>query len=198
MPNPRTAFCLFCDDIRIEVGNKPSFMGIYGAEIVFPSDIPPEAPIVLPKFAIIPWLFCDMDDKPQRLTIHVYGPPGKTEIFRQEIAIGQIGQPAVVFDDSTRVTFGATLPITGMPIACEGIIEVAFETERETIRAGRLRIRMPSRPDPTLPTLASPSEVATASPPPFEQSPDAAPETKPSHVRRRPSTRRTARTPEPE
>ncbi len=34
---PRHAQVVFCDDIRLEIGNKASLMGVYGGEMVFPA-----------------------------------------------------------------------------------------------------------------------------------------------------------------
>jgi hypothetical protein len=41
------AFVVWCDDIRQEVGNKPSFMGVYTGALVVPA-----LPAVLPKLCI--------------------------------------------------------------------------------------------------------------------------------------------------
>lgn len=195
MATPRSAFCLFCDDIRLEVGNKPSFMGVYTGEMVFPADSPPGLQIVIPKFGILVWLFCDKDDAPSRITLHLYGPPGKTEIIKFDVPLGQTDHPSMPFQDVTRLVFHAALPIVGLPISYDGVLEVTLETERETVRAGRLRLRMPSRPDPTLPSPNSltPSPP-TASPQPSEQSPPDVPVSK----RRRGPSRRATRPPEPE
>jgi hypothetical protein len=45
----RTAFALWCDDIRQEIGNKPSFMGVYVGGVVVPS-----LPTILPRISV--WL----------------------------------------------------------------------------------------------------------------------------------------------
>jgi len=155
MAVPRSAFCLFCDDVRMEVGNKPSYMGIYTGEMVFPPDPPPEAQIALSKFVILAWLFCDVNDKPDRITVHVYGPPGRTEIFKHDVPAEQFAQPEPLFDDVTKLVFHIAMPILGLPVACDGVLEVTIETERETLRAGRLRLRLPGRPAPSLAALAA-------------------------------------------
>ena len=156
MPSSRSAFCLFCDDIRLELGNKPSFMGIYTGEMIFPPNPPAEMQIAIPKFCIITWLFCDKDDPPRSVTVRIFGPPGRTEFAKFEVPPEQLVQPAPFFDDVTKLVFQTALPMLGFPIACEGIIEVTAETDRETLLAGRLRVRVPGRPDPTL-TSAEPA-----------------------------------------
>lgn len=146
----RSAFCLFCDDIRMEIGNKPSFMGVYTGDIVLPPDPPPDMQVVLPRFAIMVWLFCDITDKAERVAVRVFAPPGRTEVIFTEIPPEQIKMPVATTEGAAKFVFSAGFPINNFHLACEGTIEVVVETERETLVAGRLRVRMPGRPDPTL------------------------------------------------
>jgi hypothetical protein len=145
MSSPRVAHALFCDDIRMEIGNKPSFMGIYSGEIVFLAG-PPGAQIILPKFAIISWLICDIDDKPERLTVRVRMQPG-AEILKFEAPYEPDAPHTFNFDDATKYIFTIPLPIINFAIPGEGILEVTIETERETLRAGRLRVRIQQEPE---------------------------------------------------
>ena len=174
-----------------------SFMGAYGPELIFPSDTPPGGQMVLPKFAIMSWLFTDIDDRPERLSLHVYGPPGKTEIFKRDFPYDASAPVIILYPDSTRFIVTMPLALMNVMIPSEGTIVVEIETERETIRAGRLRVRID---DPVAnATLVAPApnpSVPTASPPLSEQSPPDAPETKPPPARRRRATHRSGRTPE--
>lgn len=198
MPGPRFAHCLFCDDIRVEVGNKQSLMGIYIGDIVL-SGIPQGAPLQLPKFAICVWLFSDWGDYPEYVEIRVYTPPGKTEVLKMRTPRDQMAPPTPIFDDPARLALYVPLQFANFVFMDEGEIEVVVETEQGALKAGRLRVRMPERPGQTPETSATPSTGSpTASRPPSEQSPDAAPETEPSRARRRPSIRRFGRTPDPE
>lgn len=199
MPNPRTAFCMFCDDLRMEVGNKISYMGTYRGEIILEVPAGSDFPVPFSKFVVLAWLFSDWDDKPERITVRVYAPPGKTELVRMEIPHDQIGAPPALFDDPTKYLFNAAIPIVNFPIHGEGEIEVTIETEREILRAGRLKVRI-NRTGPILsvqPQGATPVSP-TVSPQPSAQSHSAAPKVKPQRARDRPSIRPTARTPEQE
>ena len=199
MPDPRTAFCMFCDDLRMEAGNKISYMGTYRGEIILEVPQGSYDPILFPKFVVMAWLFSDWDDKPERITMRVYAPPGKTEVLRIDIPHDQLGATTALFDDPTKYLFNAGIPIVNFPLHGEGEIEVTIETERETIRAGRLKVRI-NRTGPVLnadqhgATLAS----SIAPLPPSEQSPTSAPATKPRRVRRRLSSLRNEQTPERE
>ena len=77
MPAERTGTCIFCDDVRLEVGNKISLMGIYSSEILFTA----APPTVIPKLGIVAWLIFDRDDFPEKLTIRIVG-PDKQEIVQ--------------------------------------------------------------------------------------------------------------------
>src|SRR4051794_10954427 len=83
MPTPRVANCIFCDDIRHEVGNKVSLMGIYSADILFPG--PP--PVAFRTLGIVAWLIFDVDDRPTKFTIRVLVPPDRTEVLKIEADI---------------------------------------------------------------------------------------------------------------
>lgn len=51
------AFCVnYCDDIRHELGNKLSLIGVYGADLVLP-----ELPAAIPKLCIFAQLYSELD-----------------------------------------------------------------------------------------------------------------------------------------
>jgi hypothetical protein len=95
---PRTAFCLFCDDIRQEINNKASYMGVYPSAVAFPPDPQPEALLLLPRFFVAVWLMIDINDKLERVSLTVSIPPGQTEIFRLEVPPEQLAPPVPVED----------------------------------------------------------------------------------------------------
>ena len=201
MPIPRTAFCLFCDDVRQEIGNKTSYMGVYMTDMLFPSNPSPDATVMLPKFCISVWLITDITDKPQKAIVTVFVPPGRTEAIRFDYPIDQVDQALThqnLMRDVRKYILQATLPFTPMVFASEGHIEVQIETEREILQAGKLRVVIPGRPDLSPNPSNDATSLPTASPPPSGQSPTDAPGTKPKPSPRRPSTRRSARTPETE
>lgn len=170
MPIARSAFCIFCDDIRQEVGNKFSFMGVYSGDMTFPV-IPPAQ---LSKFCIAAWLISPVGDAPQSIAISIFTPPGKTEFVR----IAPEGPPPShpTTEGMQRLITQFLVPITGLPISEDGFIEVEIETERETLRAGRIKVQFAPPPLPTTEGLTEPTPSdPTASPPPSELSPSAAP-----------------------
>lgn len=199
-PTPRTAFCLFCDDIRQEIGGKLSYIGTYQSVLIV--TLPPNSqePAFLPKFAIAVWLLSDRNDKPGHVIVRVTTPPGQTEIARMEADQNQITALPPIFQDATRSLLSMNLAFANVVLAGGGEIEVTIETERETLRAGRLKVVFASSisdAEAVAMAFTHPSPPTASSPLP-EQSPPAAPASKLPASRRRPSSRRSARTPEPE
>jgi hypothetical protein len=168
-------------------------MGVFDGEmtVAIPADMPPEMRFGLPKLVIAFWLVTELDDIPDRAAVTVFAPPGRKEIFKTDIDVRSM-IPASLPEWATKFSIHGDMPFLNFLIAEDGIIEVVVDTERETIVAGRVRVRLQP------PSETKPLTVPTASEPPFEQSAIGAQETKTAPARRRPSVRRRGRTPEPE
>jgi hypothetical protein len=191
MSSPRQAYCLFCEDIRAEQGNKQSYMGVYSGEMtaMMPLGTSHETPFGLPKLVIAFWLMTEIDDIPDRVTVTLYAPPGRSEIFKHEMDVKATAPPHFP-EWATKFTLHGQIPFQNFLLAEDGIIELTLDTQREILVAGRLRLRLQHT------EAGAPIEVPTASLPPPEQSLPVALETKRARARRPPSNRRTARTPE--
>jgi hypothetical protein len=187
MPDPRVAHCVFCDDVRQELGNKLSLMGIYVGELIIAA-VPP---VVMPKFVIVVWVISDVDDPIKRVVTRVLMPPDGTEVLKVEA--GEVITLASHMEGARKVIAHQIVSVGNFMISAPGMMEVMLETDTGPLRAGRLLIRFVDPPQAGGATLSP-----IASPPPSEQSPPDAPTTKPRASRHRPSTRRTERTPEPE
>ena len=137
MPAPRVGHCLFCDDVRFEVGFKHSFMGVYDIEMVFPA--PP--PALLPKLYVVAWLVCDIDDIPQKAVLTARYPLTDVDAFSMELVpnlnAGNIPVGSSKYHLQAMAVFPAIILNAG------GDIEVFMETELGKNRIGRLTIRFP-------------------------------------------------------
>jgi hypothetical protein len=151
MAEPRVATCIFCDDIRPEIGGKLSIMGVYGADMIFPA--PPPLPIL--RWGIAVWLICDLDDVPAAITIRVLAPPEKIEIIAIEIS----RPPPQYPEGATKFNFRTILPLPPFNFTQEGFVEVMVDTDRETLRAGRLFVRFLPPTSPDAPIAAPPSDT---------------------------------------
>lgn len=197
MIEPRMAYCLFCEDVRAELGNKQSYMGVQQGEMVLaiPQGSPRDSTFAIPKFVIILWLNTDFDDIPEQATVTVYAPPARSAVFKSELDIKSRTPKEPRPEWASQFIMQAQIPFYNFVIPEDGIIEVVLDTRRETIVAGRLRARLQWSPD-----AEAPAETPAVSLPPRRQSqfPSSAPETKPVRVHRPPSGRRTGRTPKRE
>ena len=63
----RHAWAIYCDDVRQEVGNKLSFMGIYNGEMYFN-----EFPSTLPKLSIVAYCQTNIDNLIKDLKCEIY------------------------------------------------------------------------------------------------------------------------------
>lgn len=140
MTSPRFAHALFFDDIRQEVGNKLSLMGMYVTDLVIPVSPPPGVPVILPRFFVCTWLRCDWGDDPEWITVRLYGPPGRTEIAKSEIRRDTKVPPIQVFENPKTLSFFVTMPFAPFIIPEEGEIAVGVETEQGEISGGRIKV----------------------------------------------------------
>jgi hypothetical protein len=150
MTEPRVAHCIFCDDIRYEMGNKMSLMGMYSGDILLPS--PP--PAILPKLAFAVWVISDIDDPPAHIAISVLM-PDKTEIFKMESDAPSLRYPEGARKANLQFIFG----LSPVPLSQDGYIEVYADTGREKLRAGRLMVKFPQVTDSEAPPVLGPQQT---------------------------------------
>lgn len=179
MSAPRVATCLFCDDIRYEIGGKHSLIGIYASDMIFPVG----PPITLLKWGIEVIVITDIDDIPEHIFVRVFDP-----FDREIVAIEDTPKASPEhLVDTTRFHWriGAGMP----PINLEapGYIYVMIETEKGSFRAGRLLVRFSQLEATSAAANADaqpPVQSATDAP---EQSSPPAPSLPVRQARRRPT-----------
>src|SRR5260221_12068288 len=64
--NDRRAECVFCEDIRHEVGNKLSYMGVYRELMLVES-----FPVTIPNLVVVAWVSTNVDDKIETMELVV-------------------------------------------------------------------------------------------------------------------------------
>lgn len=126
---------IFCDDIREEVGNKLSFMGVYSADLTVPM-----VPIVLNKLCIVVRAIADNSDPFQALKVSIFHDGEDTEL----ITTGQIALPGVNPDsmESPLQVVQLTFMLTPFQIDKETTIRVKATTEREELSSVGLRVHV--------------------------------------------------------
>ncbi len=133
MPEPRVAHALICDEVRQEPSGRVSSIGVRGGDIVV--DVARRGSAL--HFAVVAWLICDADDPPGRISLRIYGPPGRRLLSGNEVRPGVPQRRP----DSTKAFYQLVVEHIALPLSQEGDIEVSLESETGILRAGRLRIR---------------------------------------------------------
>lgn len=130
---------IYCDDIREEVGNKLSYMGVYTGELTVPN-----VPVLLPKLCIAVTLITATGDPFESLEVRIVKAKGEEET--EILSTGPIPLPTeapVQLDGSTRLLLRLTFMLAPFQIDEETILRVKAKTEREELRgAAGLRIRV--------------------------------------------------------
>lgn len=142
----RHAHCLFCDDIRFEMGNKTSLIGIYGGELTAS-----ECPAVLPKLCVSAFMRTTAEQPLKTLTIKVnYKGSVLQETIVPEDQLAAMQQDLVGrgsnSDPIKLFAIGCNLMFSPFIIDEESALEVSMVADGEEYPAGKLRIKCPPKP----------------------------------------------------
>lgn len=138
----RFMWTIVCDDIRQEVGNKFSYMGLYGPQIFVPA-----LPATLPKLCAIIHLRTLSNDPFKRLALVVL--KDDEELTRIDISEEKLAAAL----DPTRMSIAlpgeetyleAAFQCQFVPFPLEKPCRLRFraETERETLKGGTIAIKV--------------------------------------------------------
>jgi len=148
----RFTTCLICDDVRNEVSNKTSVIGLYGTELIVR-----ELPITLAQLCFVTSVFTEYDDPVKSLSVRVsyagetlnVSPVEKAvldEWARIDYGVGAEEVEEFSDDEPPRIRFSVQMTSSPFTITKEGRLSIHVETERETFRAGSLRVRRGGQP----------------------------------------------------
>ncbi|MEW6292791.1 MAG: hypothetical protein AB1544_05735 [Pseudomonadota bacterium] len=136
---------IYCDDIREEVGNKLSYMGVYSGELHVQA-----APVVLTKLSIAVKVVTDFADPFKELEVRVL----KGEDDSELLTTGPLPTPPNLEDipGSGSKFMVAQMAFFLAPFQIDGetILKVKARTEREELVGMALRILVtPQQPNST-------------------------------------------------
>ncbi|MFZ1547157.1 MAG: hypothetical protein WAT12_08655 [Candidatus Nitrotoga sp.] len=132
---------IYCDDVRLEVGNKQSLMGIYSGDLLVS-----EFPVALPKLCIIVNLVTSIDKPLKELTIKVTKdnetlievPVTSEKLSEPQSSIVQNGD---MNNTDRRIALNFTLTIAPFTIEKECILRVRAVTESGELKGNALKIK---------------------------------------------------------
>jgi hypothetical protein len=180
LPSPRVAHCIFCDDIRFERGNKISFMGVYGGDMLISSPKP-----AMMRIGIVAWVISDIDDAPTSIKVRGTGPTADAMLFEGTF---NYPPPPPGGPNLKRAILRADVQLEQLVIPDDGQLSVFVHVgDEEPIRAGLLSIKFVAQPAAEIPTALASSILP---PQPSPQSSDVQKPTETKPARARPSRHR--------
>ncbi len=142
----RSAYVIFCDDIRIEQSNKRTFVGIYGTELYAET-----LPIILPKLCVISTLICSLQNLPKAFGARLVmaGAPvqhfsvPEDQLAEWRTTVTRELEPEVdefADEEPPKARISVEQIISPFVVLTEGRLSAYIDTELGTVRAGSLRI----------------------------------------------------------
>lgn len=124
---------IYCDDIRQEIGQKHSYMGVYSGDMVIPN-----FPAVLPKLCIAVTVVTPIDDPIETLQINIFQDGIDEPIISTEKITAP--PPSLEKDDSTLLMAHFMFALSPFQIEKESKLRVVAETECGAIKGRGLRL----------------------------------------------------------
>jgi hypothetical protein len=131
-------YALFCDDIRREVGNKASLLGIYSGIAIFEADFP----ITIPRLCIAVYWLQDRDDERRPTKIKVFSSDeGKDElVIEGDIPIEAFDQAPMVTPDANILHAVIHIALAPFVVEKPSTLKVRAFYGDEEYKLGRLRM----------------------------------------------------------
>ncbi len=132
---------IYCDDIRMEVGNKHSYIGVYyGAMFV------PQMPIVLPKLCVSVSVMTPVQRPFKKLLIRLLkgdNTLGQYDVD-EKILINQANFRAPKLDETgdQLIVFGTSFVFAPFEIDKETMLRIRVQTEDEELKGPGLSIEV--------------------------------------------------------
>jgi hypothetical protein len=125
---------IYCDDVRAEIGNKLSFMGVYGSNLLL-SDFP----AALPKFCAVMSLYLPVDAQANAISFSLC--KDGEEIGRTEVPPAGVREAATrprAFGDEMRISIRFIAQLAPLRFERPGRLEARALVDGETIAGGTL------------------------------------------------------------
>jgi hypothetical protein len=137
----RYAYCHFCDDIRFEVGNKNSIIGIYGGDLIVE-----KLPTTILKLCIAGFFVTPASEPVKSISARVLL---KDQILTEQAIPNEhlVAMQSALFKTDTldepleKVSIGLNLTITPLIIEFQSIIKLVIVADEKEYVAGKLRLK---------------------------------------------------------
>ena len=140
-------YTIFCDDIRHEIGNKTSLIGVYENDMLFQHPI---FPLLIPKLAMAIVVVVPKADLPDKIELEIFFPgndetPVETTSVNTVDAVSQKndimqGMASENVADGEILKFAFQLVVSPAKFDKQGFIKVRAHLDGELLKLGQLRI----------------------------------------------------------
>ena len=140
----RYGYCIFCDDIRTEVGEKLSFMGTYNGVMFVP-----RFPVSLAKFCAHVTLVTPADRPYSSIVLKCYAPGEKRPLIEEQLATPERNEQDEILSDAQQangspisIVVAASLVFSPLNLKEAGLINVraAMDDEPGETNIASLRV----------------------------------------------------------
>ncbi len=140
----RFAHAVYCDDVRQEVGNKISLIGVYHGKLFLP-----QFPVVLPKLGIALWVRTPATKPFRKLGFRVLiGDNQLVNVPVDQSIVDSYLSMEPTTDPEKISMFHTSLIMSPVPLDGPTTIRVRVDTEDEELKAGALEIELAAPSEP--------------------------------------------------
>jgi hypothetical protein len=140
----------FCDDIRLEMGNKMSFMGCYQGDLFVAS-----MPVALPKLCVHATAWTPKDKPFHSLTVRISLDDVDLASIEVPISNPELA-PRTIDETASRQGISAALAFSPFVIEKPATLRVMVTTEEGEIVGPRLLLKVAQAQEPVVLTAAEP------------------------------------------
>lgn len=135
----RLMYTIFCDDIRQEMGNKLSIMGVYGGQLLVP-----QMPFVLPKLCIVMHARTLREHPFRQLRFRVLKDDEllTEQEIPEETLVAATKEPKRMLGESEYITFAVTAQLIPIVINSPFLLRSRAITEAGELKGGSLSIEL--------------------------------------------------------
>ena len=128
----------FCDDVRQEVGNKLSFLGVYGPNLIVQS-----FPTTLVKLCCVMTVRTPANQRPKSVIFKLV--KDEEVIFQAELSPSDLKEDSAIFEEKDKgpvvLTISTAAQIIGLPLTQHGFLRARAVVDGKELRGGALELQ---------------------------------------------------------
>jgi hypothetical protein len=128
----------FCDDVRQEVGNKLSFLGVYGPNLIVHS-----FPTTLVKLCCVMTVRTPANQRPRSVIFKLLR--DEEVIFQADLSPADLTEDVAVFEEKDKgpvvFTISTVAQVIGLPVTQHGFLRARALVDGKELRGGALELQ---------------------------------------------------------